>query len=402
MARRRKEVVMPHLNNCGGDMKKNWYVEYSIRNPQSGEMERIRHYDGINQFSTYGERFAAAQKIIEYYNRQITSGSISHQQVLEYEYLLLYDGQGSFTRKRTVPAGHIKIYLSEFLKVKQMEVNKTSIRTYTSQLRSFYHYAEEKDMTNKPATFYTQEIITDFLRNLVDKKGLAKVTVRKYEEILHSFFGYLKTKKIIKENPVYDIPKIGAVKDEAPAAIPDYMRKMLKKEIEGKDPQLWMFICFIYYMAIRPGHELRLLKLNQINYSSRTVIIYSDTAKNNKTSAIDIPDQLFDMIINRWKLHMYDQSLYAFGKYGEPGESPVGKNNMKNRHTEFREKLNLPESVKLYSWKHSGAQELAAQGVSIYEIQRHLRHRDITTTEQYLKKRIGQRSNMIKHNFPSI
>jgi hypothetical protein len=104
MARRRKEVVMPHLNNCGGDMKKNLYVEYSIRNPQSGEMERIRHYDGINQFSTW-ECFAAAQKIIEYYNRQITSGSISHQQVLEYEDLLLYDGQGSFTRKRTVLLG---------------------------------------------------------------------------------------------------------------------------------------------------------------------------------------------------------------------------------------------------------------------------------------------------------
>jgi hypothetical protein len=44
MARRRKEVVMPHLNNCGRDIKKNWYVEYSIKNPQSGEMERIRHY----------------------------------------------------------------------------------------------------------------------------------------------------------------------------------------------------------------------------------------------------------------------------------------------------------------------------------------------------------------------
>ncbi len=75
---------------------------------------------------------------------------------------------------------------------------------------------------------------------------------------------------------------------------------------------------------------------------------------------------------------------------------------MSKRFNEFRDKLKLPISIKLYSWKHSGAQELAAQGASIYELQRHLRHRDLTTTEMYLKKRIGQRSNMIKHNFPSI
>ncbi|MDR1222609.1 MAG: tyrosine-type recombinase/integrase [Tannerella sp.] len=293
------------------------------------------------------------------------------------------------------------MYLSEFLRIKSLEINVNSIRSYTSQLRLFYLYAEEKSITNKPATYYTQEIITDFLRNLA-AKGLSRITIRKYEELLHNFFEYLKTKKVIQENPVCDIPKLGKVKDESPAAIPDYMRRLLRKEIEPNDPQLWMFICFIYYMAIRPGYELRLMKLKQISYSSKAIIIHCDNSKNGRTSAIDIPDQLFDMIMNKWQLHKYNQELYVFGKLGEPGDVPLGKNNMKNRHTRFRKKLNLPNDVKLYSWKHSGAQELAIQGASIYEIQRYLRHRDITTTEMYLKKRIGQRSNMIKHNFPSI
>ncbi len=402
MARRKKELVMPHLNNCGGDLTKKWYVEYSIRNPQTGEMERVRHYDGINQFSTYKERIAAAQKAIKHYTKHIEAGIISHQKVLEYEDLLLYDGQGSFSKKRNAPAGHIKLYLSEFLKKKHLEVNVNSIRSYTSQLRVFYEYVEIKKLTNKPATCYTREIITDFLSSLVENKKLSRITIRKYEELLHNFFGFLKTKKVIQENPVYDIPKMGAIKDEAPAAIPKYMRTMLQDIIEPEDTQLWLFINFIFYMAIRPGNELRLLRLNQINYASKTIIIYSDTSKNNDTGAVDIPDQLFDLIVNKWKLQTYNQGLYAFGINGEPGDIPLGKNNMKNRHTKFRKRLKLPESVKLYSWKHSGAQELADAGASIYEIQRHLRHRDITTTEKYLKKRIGQRSNMIKHNFPSI
>jgi integrase len=193
-----------------------------------------------------------------------------------------------------------------------------------------------------------------------------------------------------------------SIRDEAPAAIPSYMRRLLQQAIEPSDPQLWMFICFQYYMAIRPGIELRLMHLNQINYDSRTITVYNYHSKNNRTETIDIPDNLYELIVKKWGLNEYNQDLYVFGRYGVPGEICFGKNNMKNRFTAFRKKLKLPESVKLYSWKHSGAQELADQGVSIYEIQRHLRHRDITTTEQYLKKRIGQKSNAIKHHFPSI
>ena len=42
MARRKKEIVMPHLNDCGGDLTKKWYVEYSIRNPKTDKMEGLR------------------------------------------------------------------------------------------------------------------------------------------------------------------------------------------------------------------------------------------------------------------------------------------------------------------------------------------------------------------------
>jgi len=35
MARRKKEIIWPHLNNAGGNLNKLWYVEYSLRNPLS-------------------------------------------------------------------------------------------------------------------------------------------------------------------------------------------------------------------------------------------------------------------------------------------------------------------------------------------------------------------------------
>ncbi|MDR1676215.1 MAG: site-specific integrase, partial [Tannerella sp.] len=390
MARRKKEIVMPHLNDCGGDLSKKWYVEYSIRNPQTDNMERVRLYEEINRFQTCRERYVCARKIIENCSNQIRNGRISYQEFVEYDDLLLYDGQGSFTKKRLATAGSMKIHLSEFLQKKKTEVGEGSLRTYTSELRLFYLYLEEKGIDEKTAAYFTADIMSDFLRELVQKKQLSSVTIRKYKQTLNSFFVFLKSKKIILENPMADVSaNIGVTKDEAPAAIPTYMRKMLHDRIEPADPQLWMFICFMYYTAIRPGIELRLMRLNQINYDSHTITICSTLAKNNRTETVDIPDELYKMIVNKWKLHEYNQELYVFGRNNIPGEICLGKNNMKNRFTAFRKALKLPISVKLYSWKHSGAQELADHGASIYEIQRHLRHRDITTTEMYLRKRIG-------------
>jgi hypothetical protein len=43
MSRRKKEIILPHLNDSGGDMSKTWYVEYSLKNPVTGKTERFRH-----------------------------------------------------------------------------------------------------------------------------------------------------------------------------------------------------------------------------------------------------------------------------------------------------------------------------------------------------------------------
>ncbi|MDR1381352.1 MAG: site-specific recombinase, partial [Tannerella sp.] len=369
MARRQKELVMPHLNDCCGDLNKKWYVEYSIRNPQSGKMERVRIYDKINGYSTYNERFDFAQKIIKTLSDGIRSGSISFQELVEYEDLLLYDGEGGLSRKRQTKAGSIRIYLSDFLRMKELEINRKSFETYRSKLRLFCLYAERCKLIDKPATYYSNEIMIDFFRELAQRKNLSRKSIEKYQQILHSFFKYLNKKKIITENPVCDIPRVGVIKDKAPAAIPASMRRMLQKVIEDKDPQLWMFICFIYYMAIRPGKELRLMRLNQIDYDSRKISIPNFNSKNGRTEAVDVPDQLYDMIVNKWKLHTYNQDLYVFGRVFEPGEKCLSVNNMSTRFNRFRDYLKLPESVKLYSWKHSGAQELANLGINIYELQ---------------------------------
>jgi len=403
MARRRKEIVWPHLNNVGKDLNKLWYVEYSLRNPITGEMERFRHHEGFKELKTIKERMVYAQKLIEDYTKRIKFVEIGFSEVVEYNDLLSYNGYVSFSRRKKTTPGSAQMYLSEFLEYKESEITKKTLQTYRSKLRIFDSFLENKKLHNKPVSSISNDMIIEFLKAIYKEKELSHKSVEKYQQILYTFFQYLiKIKQLKIENPVLNIPRIGIIKDESSEAIPLDIRMKLKTIIEQEDPQLWMAICFIYYTAIRPGTELRLMKLNQINYSSRTIVVKNFLAKNGRTETVDIPDPLYDLIVNVWKLQKYDQNLYIFGKNNLPGNIPLGKNAMRIRFNVFRDQLNLSKYIHYYSWKHSGAQELADAGANPYELQRHLRHRDLATTESYLRKRIGQKSSMIKHNFPSI
>lgn len=114
-----------------------------------------------------------------------------------------------------------------------------------------------------------------------------------------------------------------------------------------------------------------------------------------------MPDALYNWLI-RYNIDLSDQDYYVFGKDGIPGINFLGKNGFRIRFNKFRDRLHLPKDVKLYSWKHSGAQELSDAGVNTYEISKHLRHKSIVTTEHYTRKRLGQRCSAIKHDFPEI
>ena len=167
MARRKKEIIWPHLNDAGGDLNKLWYVEYSLRNPFSGKMERFRHYDGFKELKTAKERVLYAQKLIEDYTRKIKSGEIRFEDAVKYEDLLSYDGCASFSRKKKAVPGSVKIYLSEFIGYKQSEVTDKTIQTYRSKLRIFVSFLENKGLHDKPVSFIT---LTDVIATCIIKK----------------------------------------------------------------------------------------------------------------------------------------------------------------------------------------------------------------------------------------
>jgi integrase len=207
----------------------------------------------------------------------------------------------------------------------------------------------------------------------------------------------------ITENSMLNIPNNRRQVDCGAERIEKNDLEKLMKEIDEIDPQVGMACRFEYYCGMRPGYEVRLLKISDINLRKgiSNVTVSQENAKTNVSRKVVIPDVFCDYLKNEWHLDVYDKDLYVFGQHGKPGDTPIGKNNLRNRFNKIRDKLGLPLYYKFYSMKHTGAITLAENGVSIIKIRNHLGHKNVSSTEHYLAE-LGYSDCPDIRNFPEI
>ena len=321
MGRKKAVVVLPHLVDAGGDMNKDWYVEYSMRDPYTGKMKRFREYAGFKSIDTAEGRYALGQQLVNDLKEKMAKGwSPFEGMPTTYEDNIVMSHIAKRWGNEREGVVTIRVHLSEFLAMKKIEVTQKSYQTYQSKLRIFCEWAEHSGIDKIHVGFITTEHIQDFLRMIAESKQLSRLTLQKYEQILHSFFDWLiRVKKVVKENPVTDIPRMGRVVDQAAKPIPDKERSLLLAAMRKYDRQLWIVCQLQYYCAIRPG-ECRLLKVGDIDFESGVIRVPQDVSKNRQTEAVSMPAQ----IVNLFRKEGFDQadkSLYL----------PVG--GIKSAHT---------------------------------------------------------------------
>lgn len=401
MGRKKQMFVLPHLVDAGGDLKKSWFVEYCVRDPYTDEMKRFREYGGFKQLPSAEERYALAEKIIADIGEKILGGwSPLGKQQVTYEDNLLMDAVAKRWGSEREGVVTIRKHLSEFLELKKAGVSKKSYQTYQSKLRIFCEWAEANGVDQLHVSAIKTEHIVEFLSNIAIGNNLSRLTMQKYGQILHCFFDHLCRLDIVRENPVRNLPHLGKVVDQAPKPIGEEDRRLLLAAIRKHDRQLWIVCQLQYYCAIRPG-ECRLLKVGDVDFEEEVIRVPKEVSKNRETEPVAMPAQM----VKRLRAEGYadcGRELFLFSASGKPGIRPLGKNYFRNRFNIIRDKLGLPASYKLYSFKYTGATSLVNAGIDTWELQRHLRHKSIDTTEHYVRKNFAVKSSKIKEEFPDI
>jgi integrase len=368
----------------------------------SGKMVRFRIYDGFTGLSTE-EKYEHASRQIDLYYSKMRSGwdpfkddsTVVYNDNLAYKSVSdIYQGKRSLNR---CPSKLISDFLGDITPT----VAPATLATYRSKLRVFSIWLNAQGHSENDIATINNQVIIEFFKFLINSRKLSGNSVQKYRRILRTFFAYVHKKRMILINPVFDLPTCNRIVDRAPRPImrDDIVR--FKKEAI-KDPYLWLAIQLQFYCALRPGFELRLMKIKDIDFSSGTIRVTRERAKTRQERVVTVPRQLLDQLRYSYRLNEYNREYYVFGRLGTPGTVPIGRNNLRYRFNRIRKELGMPLEYKFYSWKHTGAVEADEAQIPMKDISRHLGHGSLKSTDAYFRNKKPGLSKAIRDNYPDL
>ena len=292
--------------------------------------------------------------------------------------------------------------LAAFLPEKEIQVCRKAYLSYTRTSDIFIAWLKSKDLFDKSMRKITAQDIADFS---VYAAGLKydKPTCEKFIMNLKVIFKYaLKRDEIDKlpfDRDLIVFPKKG--KDCSAALIPSHVVPQLLADIKEHDPQLFLACMLEFYCGIRPGREVRLIKVRNFDLKEGVLTIEAEMSKNGKAGHITMSEELVE-ICREYGIAEADPDLYVFGKNKHMDTIPLSENMLRYRFNKYRDKYGLSHDVKLYSFKHIGASYLIhSKIIDILELKEHLRHANLGATQHYVKKVLGDRNNAIKTQFPN-
>lgn len=399
-----KYAILPKLYDADGDLTKRWFIYYSMKHPLTHKMERFKVYGELANKLTVKSKYALAKEMIEEYSKKIRDGWTPFDENTEFLFRdeVLYRQVGKnfgFEKKTKDP---LRPQISKFLELEKIRVAPKTYESYQSKTRLFCEWLEHEGFGKANIAEIGTEQIQNFFHYLITQKQLCRRTIEKYQQNLTTLFDYFVRLKKVTENPVKDIPRVGLVVDYAPKPILSTDLAKLKDEIMKKDLQLWLACQFQYYCFIRPGTELRLMRISSINFDAGVVTIPNALAKNRRTETVVIPKVFLRVLKDSYHLDKYPYNYYVFGREGEPGLEPLGKNTMRVRFNAIRDDMGLSKEYKFYSWKHTGATAAVDAGIPERHLMDQLRHKSFEATDHYFRRHRGYKSPAIQNEFPEL
>jgi integrase len=374
--------TFPKLFDADGNLNQPWYIHYTII--ENGKQKRIRVKGGINRFSTKKERYRAAQSLIDQVAKKLYNQTSNEP-----------------TSKITISAPlKTREAFDAIIIAKQNVIRSTSMKDYKSTSKVFLNWLESIHTTSELllSEINTNTIIR-FLDYLVNERKVSNTTRDNYLQNLTTIFNNLKDRGLVSEIPTRGIKKLPHALGRN-LAYPQGLKTSILRECKGKDPYLFIYIQFIYYMYLRPT-ELRRIRVGDIDLFKNQIVVRPEVAKNKKLSILDIPDHFLPSI-RCLHLEQFNPSFYLFTNDGTPGSKMLYKNYFSLRYKKITQTLNVPEFYTLYSWKHTGVVDAYNAGLDIKSISRHCRHHSLEMTDIYLKSLGLYRNEAIVTRFPKI
>ncbi len=346
-----------------------WYVSYYARHPDTGKLRRVRikvtHIHGIR------ERRRAAHEMMSAIDQRLALG------------------WNPFTERGT-PRAFDRLFdaFDAFLRVKTKEMEATSIRTYTSLIKSFKEWLKTMriDETSYVAAF-DRSVAIRYM-----SKVEAEMSPKSYNNHLAFFKGlfiWMKGKGYVRENPFDGLEK-------KPKKLLKKNRRMLTDEELKKvldyvsaENKEYLAMCLMCYCCFIRPKEISLLRCSDIDLEHHLIHIGSDIAKNDNESYRTIPDEAMP-VMRTLDLSNKDWFLFGDHKFWDfrPSRKQVCSRKIaKYWELHIRPACGFGQEIKFYSLKDTGITNMLDSGVPINIVQQQADHSSVAMTAVYVGKK---------------
>lgn len=347
--------------------KSRWYVEYWYRIPENLKKDynnkrwyRFRVFAEINRYKNN----EYAELLCQSVEQALKSGFNPFQEDEPAEIL-------------KIASWSLNNALDKFLEYSQRKgLRKKTIQSYSIMVNFLKDYFLKDNLIFKPLSFFTKQHVRDFLETYRIKKKWNSHTYNNYLSYLVTIFNFFLREDKIDKSPVIGI-EVLPVTITKHRYYDDETAAKLKSLMLLENPYLYEFCSFIYYTALRPKSEARLLQVKHILFDRNLLFIPAHISKNKKDDYIPLGKEVLELLSDR---KYQDKEHYIFG-----GVKPHSQNHMATLYKPFKNAVGLNEDWSIYSWKYTRGVDLAKAGINPYELMTLFRHSSLEMTMRYLK-----------------
>lgn len=286
-----------------------------------------------------------------------------------------------------------------------------TVRWYEQKLGLFVEFLERLNVTDITEAA-NPSIIRQFLNDLSaidspqrDGEKLSGHTIAGYDQVLRSFFGFLHSEEVLPANPMKRIRKIRRPRTIIPTFSRNEIHRMLNvyaARRDYKEHRNYCILLLLYDSGIRL-EELVKLRVENIYLDSWSFLVHGKWDKERlvpmgRTLRTELANYLRER--DRY-LHMKGLRDRGYLFFRERDGAPLSASYAYRVVRRAGELADVHgKRVSPHTWRHTSAVDYIRAGGDVFSLREKLGHRDIATTQIYVRLAEGDINMLHRRHSP--
>ena len=177
-------------------------------------------------------------------------------------------------------------------------------------------------------------------------------------------------------------------------------RQQIRAYYEKRCPAYLVVMGLVFNSFIRP-REISQIQIKNVDLENNVIHLFPEQTKNRAYRSAILSPELVD-ILTKELANNYPDDYYLISEGYRPGPTPLTTKAYRKSWVQMRKRLELPDTLQLYSLRDSGIMELLDTELSPREVSEVVGHRDFQSMNNYLHHHSQTLIEKMQRNTPKF